>query len=251
MQDFSFQGKLYLGLRRAGGKPAALRWVGDVPKCDLTLKTETETRKESYSGNRLTSATLQKGKEAELAITFNWADIDNLLLGLHATRTAITAGTVTGEAFPAEIAANDVIALDHSTISTLVLTDSNAAPATLAANTHYRIESVRAGLVRLLNLAAFVLPLRAAYRYGARVSVAMLAARPPERFLLLDGVNSLDGTPVQVRLYRVQFNPVSNLGLIHESFGAFEMTASVLFDPEAATDPVLGGFGTLDLPEAA
>ena len=64
MQDFSFQGKLYLGNRLPGGRPGALRWVGDAPKCDLTLKTETETRKESYSGNRLTSAVLQKGKEA-------------------------------------------------------------------------------------------------------------------------------------------------------------------------------------------
>ena len=59
MQDFSFQGKLYLGNRLPGGRPGALRWVGDAPKCDLTLKTETETRKESYSGNRLTSAVLQ------------------------------------------------------------------------------------------------------------------------------------------------------------------------------------------------
>ena len=63
MQDFSFQGKLYLGNRLPGGRPGALRWVGDAPKCDLTLKTETETRKESYSGNRLTSAVLQKGKD--------------------------------------------------------------------------------------------------------------------------------------------------------------------------------------------
>jgi len=53
-----------------------------------------------------------------------------------------------------------------------------------------------------------------------------------------------------VRLYRVQFNPVSNLGLIHESFGQFELSASVLFDAEAAADPVLSGFGRMDLPEA-
>ena len=249
MKDFSFQGGLYIGTRLSGGRPGALRWVGDAPKCDLTLKTETETRKESYSGNRLTSAVLQKGKEAELSIAINWADIDNLLLGLYATKASIAAGTLTGEALPVPLAANDLIALDHSTISQLVITDSNAAPVTLAANTHYRIQSARAGLIKLLNLAAFTLPLRAAYRYGARVSVAVLTTSAPERFLFLDGTNTIDGAPVQVRLYRVQFNPVSNLGLIHESFGQFEMTASVLFDPEAAADPLLGGFGRLDLPE--
>ena len=79
----------------------------------------------------------------------------------------------------------------------------------------------------------------------------MLTTSAPERFLYLDGTNSLDNAPVQVRLYRVQFNPVSNLGLIHESFGQFELTASVLFDAEAAADPLLGGFGRLDLPEVA
>lgn len=251
MQDFSFQGKLYLSTRLPGGRPGALRWVGDAPKCDLTLKTETETRKESYSGNRLTSAVLQKGKEAELTVAINWADIDNLLLGLYASKSTIAAGTVTGEAFPPNLAANDVVALDRGTISQLVVTDSNATPVTLAANTHYRIESARAGLVRLLDLATFTLPLRAAYRHGARTSVAMLTTPAPERFLFLDGVNAIDNAPVQVRLYRVQFNPVSNLGLIHESFGQFELSASVLFDAEAAADPVLGGFGRLDLPEVA
>jgi hypothetical protein len=171
------------------------------------------------------------------------------LLGLYATKATIVGGTLTGERLPVPLAANDLIALDHSTVSQLVLTDSNAAPATLVANTHYRVQSARAGLVQLLDLTAFTLPLRAAYRYGARVSVAMLTTAAPERYLFLDGINTLDGAPVQVRLYRVQFNPVSNLGLIHESFGQFEMTASVLFDPEAAADPLLGGFGRLDLPE--
>jgi hypothetical protein len=251
MQDFSFQGKLYLGSRLPGGRPGALRWVGDAPKCDLTLKTETETRKESYSGNRLTSAVLQKGKEAELTVAINWADIDNLLLGLYASKATFAGGTVSGEILPAGLSANDVVALDHGTISQLVLTDSNATPTPLVANAHYRIESLRAGLLKLLDFAGLTLPLRAAYRYGARTSVAMLTTSAPERYLLLDGINTIDSTPVQVRLYRVQFNPVSNLGLIHESFGQFELTASVLFDAEAAADAVLGGFGRLDLPEAA
>jgi hypothetical protein len=61
MQSFSFQGKVYLGTRLAGGKPGALIWVGDAPKCDVSLQTEAEDQKESYSGNRLTSARLQKG----------------------------------------------------------------------------------------------------------------------------------------------------------------------------------------------
>ena len=117
MKDFSFQGGLYLGTRQFGGRPGALRWVGDAPKCDLTLKTETETRKESYSGNRLTSAVLQKGKEAELSIAINWADIDNLLLGLYATKASIAAGTLTGEALPVPLAAMNRNTQQKSTAS--------------------------------------------------------------------------------------------------------------------------------------
>ena len=132
MKDFSFQGKVYLGTRLTGGKPGPLRWVGDAPKCDVSLNTDSETRKESWSGNRLTSAYLQKGTDVTVALTLNWANAENLVLGLYGTQLAVTAGSVTAEVLPT-VAVGDTIVLEHGGISSVVVKDSAGTPATLCA----------------------------------------------------------------------------------------------------------------------
>ena len=74
----------------------------------------------------------------------------------------------------------------------------------------------------------------------------MFTAKPPERYLLLDGINTLDGSPVKVRLYRVQFDPASSVPMINESFGQLELSGAALYDDEASQDAELGGFGKIE-----
>lgn len=250
MKDFSFQGKVYLGARLAGGKPGALRWVGDAPKCDVALATETESRKESYSGNRLTSAYLQKGTDVTLALTLNWADAENLVLGLYGTAINVSSGTVASETLPSGLVVGDVITLEHGGISDLEITDSAGSPGTLTEGTHYQIESANGGTIKILSLGSFTQPFKAAYDYTASADVTMFTSAPPERYLLLDGVNTLDNSPVKLRLYRVRFNPLSTLPLINDSFGQIELSGAALYDSEAAADSDLGGFGKIEQPTA-
>ena len=251
MQDFSFQGKVYLGTRLTGGKPGALRWVGDAPKCDVSLTTDSEDRKESYSGNRLTSARLQKGNDAKVDMTLNWASADNLVLGMYGTQLAVTAGSATAEALPSGLVVGDEVVLEHGGISSLVVTDSTGSPITLVEDTDYEISSANGGVIKILNLGSFVQPFKAAYDYTASADVTMFTSTPPERYLLLDGVNTIDGSPVRMRLYRVKFDPLSSLPLINDSFGTIELSGAVLYDSEAAIDSDLGGFGKIELPTAA
>jgi hypothetical protein len=246
MKDFSFQGKVYLGARLAGGKPGALRWVGDAPRCDVSLSTDSETRRESYSGNRLTSARLQRGSDAEVALTLNWANAENLALGLYGEVKAVAAGSVTAEALPPGLQVGDSVVLEHGGVSTLVITDSAGTPATLVAGTHYELESVNGGVVRILDVGAFTQPFNAAYAHTASQDVTMFTTKPPERYLLLDGINTLDGSPVKVRLYRVQFDPASSIPMINESFGQLELAGTALYDDEASLDEDLGGFGRIE-----
>jgi hypothetical protein len=250
MQDFSFQGKVYLGARLSGGKPGALRWVGDAPKCDVALATDSESRKESYSGNRLTSAYLQKGTDVTISLTLNWANADNLVLGLYGTALEVTAGSVTDEALPSGLVAGDFVTLDHGGVSALVITDSAGTPATLVADTDYRLDSANGGTVEILNVGTYVQPFKAAYSHTASADVTMFTSAPPERYLMLDGVNTVDNSPVRLRLYRVRFNPLSTLPLINESFGQIELTGAVMYDSEAAADDTLGGFGKIEQPTA-
>ena len=249
MQDFSFQGKVFVGTRLAGGLPGPLTWVGDAPKCDVSLQTESEERKESYSGNRLTSARLQKGNTATIALTLNWANADNLAIGLYGTKLNVVSGSVTAEALPT-VAVGDYVALQHGGISSVVVKDSAGTPATLTAGTHYEVDSANGGTLKFLNLASFVQPFEVDYAYTASADVTMFTATPPERYVFLDGINTVDNSPVRLRLYRVKFDPMSNLPLINEGFGSIEMSGSVLYDSEAAADSDLGGFGKIEQPTA-
>ena len=251
MKDFSFQGKVYLGARLAGGKPGAMRWVGDAPICSIAMSTESETRRESYSGNRMPSATLNLGNSAELTLTLNYAEADNLALGLYGNVATVVGATVTEEALPADLADDDVVILENGNVSDVVLTDSTGTPVVLVEGTHYEVESAAGGVIRLLDVSSLTQPILADYTYGGSVDVAMFTATPPERYLMLDGINTIDGSRVRVRLYRVKFNPASELPLINEGFGQLELTGTVLFDSDSALDSALGGFGKIELPAAA
>jgi hypothetical protein len=250
MNSFSFQGKVYLGARLAGGKPGALFWVGDAPKCDVSLQTEAEDQKESYSGNRLTSARLQKGNSASVALTLNWANLKNLAVGLYGTEIDVSSGSVTAEVLPTGLTNGAFIALNHGGVSSLVVKDSAGTPATLVAGTDYRLDSANGGVIEILNIGTYVQPFKADYAHTASADVTMFTTAPPERYLLLDGINTIDSTPVRVRLYKVRFDPSSSIPFINDGFGQLELNGSVLYDAEAAADANLGGFGKIEQPTA-
>lgn len=252
MKDFSFQGKIYLGERRAGGRPGKLTWVGDAPNCTVTLNTESEDRTESFSGQRLQSARLRTSSTAELALTLNYFNADTLALGLYATVSELTAGTATDEALPAGLVPGSIVALDNPNVSDLVLVDSTGSPVTLVEGTHYAFESAQAGTIRILSVTGLTQPIIAdSYDYAAGKSAAMFTADPPERYFLMDGINTITGERVRAHLYRVQFNPANSIPLINSSFGQLELSGAALFDVDAANDPELGGFGKFDLPAEA
>nr|WP_308006594.1 hypothetical protein [Xanthomonas albilineans] len=251
MKDFSFQGKVYLGARLPGGKPGVLDDMGDVPKVDVAFQVQTDTRTESRSGNRLTSAIMQKSKEAKISVILNWNTVNNWTVALNGMPAIIPAGSVTGELLPPDLKANDVVVLEHGDISSLLITDNASTPATLVEGSHYAVDSAKGGVIRIINPSSFAQRFRGAYAYGQRVDVTMFTAPPPERYLFLDGINTVDNSRMRARLYRVQFDPTSSLALINESFGQFELSGAVLFDSEAAADPTLGGFGKIELIGAA
>lgn len=242
----SLQGKIWLATRSALGKYEKPLWVGNASAANLQLATENTKKFESYSGQRLQIGELDRGKTATLSLTLDEWLVQNLALGLYATASAIAGSTVTGEALPSPLAIGDFVRLDHPFVDDLVLTEG-VTP--LAAGTDYRIESPAGGLVEFLTVQAD--PLTAAYEYAAADSLTMFTAKPPERWLFLDGINTETGEPVLVDLYRCKFNPVGDLGLIHEEYGPLSLTGTVLFDPLNAKDANLGGYGRMITKQAA
>lgn len=253
MKDFSFQGKVYLGQRGTDGKPQALRWVDDASQLQIQLSTDTEERQESWSGKRLTSVRLTKSTKADFTLTLNAFSVANLALALGATKQDVASGSATAEAFPDSLAVGDIIALDHRDVSDVVISDSTSGtPATLTEGTDYKVESAEGGLIKLLNLGSYTQPFTAAYSYAATARLPLFTAgASSERYILLDGINTVDQTRARVRLYRGAFDPASQLDLITDSLSSLEMKGSVLFDSVNAEDANLGGFGRIELPGEA
>lgn len=249
---FSFQGKVYLGKRLSSGKPGPVQWVNDAGTLEVTLATEKDEKTESWSGQRMVAATLQKAKKGSVKLTFETINPEMLALGLYSKVNKSIAGTVTAEALPADLVAGDIVMLDHGNVTNLVISDSTpATPKTATLDTNYRLESEAAGMIEIVDPLALVQPFKAAYSYGASIDLAMFTQPAPERYLILDGINTVDGSRALVDLFRVKFNPFDALGLVQESFGQLPITGDVLFDAVNARNANLGGFGRFRLPGAA
>ena len=243
-QLFSFQGRVNLGARGSNGKIAAPKWVGDAT-LSVAVETESVEHKESFSGQRIVYGRLATGKSATVTLTLFEATRENLAIALYATEVETAAGAVTAEAFPDDVVVDTVYALDRPFVSNLVLTDVSST--TLQEGVHYVLENAEAGHVKFLDLASFTQPISAAYDYQGVTELGILNATPPERWVQLVGVNTLNNEPVIVDLFRVRFDPASQLPMHNEEFGSFELTGSALVDALMAADSNIGGFGKITL----
>ena len=260
MKDFSFQGRIELAERRPDGLPGQYIWVGDQSSCELTLNTENADRTETFSGQRLQSARMRTGTTVEGNIVLRYFNTDNIKLGLYATEQNVVGASVTGEVIsPSGVGALGVgkrFGLSKPWgVTALTVKDSHATPVTLLtnqvdpANNDYILESANTGMIQQLKVGtpAFTAPLKADYTHLGFKNLPMFTADPPERWLRLDGVNTLTGERIQMDLYKVQFNPFASLPFINEEFGELPLSFSALFDADKANDANLGGFGRIRL----
>lgn len=241
MSLFSFQGKIWLGTRLANGKLGKSVWVGNAPTCTVQFQTETTSKTESFSGNRLPYGRLRRGKTANISLTLDEWLLPNLVLGLWAKELTITGGSATGEQLPADVIEGDFVRLDNSFVSSVVIMDSAGTPAPVP----HTVESPNAGLIQLGSLTGLTAPYTAAYTYAGGDALSIFGETPPERWLFLDGINTENNEPVLVDLYRVSFDPTGELGLIHDEYGNLTLNGSVLYDTLNANGSNLHGFGMI------
>ncbi len=247
MKDFSFQGPVYLG-ENANGKPIKLTWVGDQSSLNFAIDAQFEERKENYTGLRTTSVRLKQSVSVNPELVLRYISPENILLGVHGKLTKKVAGTATAEAFPAAVTVDELVLLANGGISNLVLTDSTpTTPITLVEGTHYAIESDTSGLVKILDVAALVQPIKAAYSFVGSTNVSMMtAATPPVKYLYMEAINTVDGRRARIHLYKVQLNPLASLPLTNENLADFTLNGTCLADSNNRLDDDLGPFGRIE-----
>jgi hypothetical protein len=243
MAYFSGQGRVYIGTRDSNGNPQAMRWLGNVPELKVSLNVETIEHKESYSGQRLTDLSLIKGKDGEFSCAIENFSIENLELTLYGQTSSVAAGTVTNEALPTGAVVGGIYLLANQFVSSVVVKDSAASPATLTAGTHYKVHAEQ-GAIELLNITGFTQPFKVDYSYGAAKRLAMFKSAQPEVWLRFDGLNTADSNSrVIVDLYRVVLNPSKDFSLIGDDIQKFELSGRVLADTTKSDTGPLGLFG--------
>lgn len=246
---FSFQGRVLLGTRDANGKPLGLQWVGDVDPCMIKLATTTDDVFESYTGNRQQIGRMIKQTKCDLSMTFKQWSTNALAVALYAAAATVVGGTVTGEVSP-QVAVGDNVKLAQNGVSALTVTDSAGTPATVPPANYQLMQAAQAnnnnGVIQWANLGAFTQPFKYAYTYAGATNLALFTTAAPERYFMLDGVDTETGSPVLVRLYKLRLDPISQLDVINDGYGTLPVAGSVLYDPLNATDPTLGGFGRIE-----
>ena len=247
MKDFAFQGKIYLG-ENVNGRPRNLKWVGDQSSLNFALSIEKEERKENWSGNKGTSVVNIQSKAVSPELVLRELTPDNILLGVHGKLNKVSAGSVTSELLPTGLVAGEIILLDKGNISNLAITDSTVAtPKALVEGTDYAIESPHSGLIKILGVAApLTQPFKAAYSHGGMTSVSMLTAQPPVRYLYMEAINTVDGRRARVHLYKVQFDPMSQLPLTSQTLSEYTLNGTTLIDAVNTLDDTLGGYGKIE-----
>lgn len=242
---FSFQGKVYLATRQSNGKAGPLRWVGNAPQLQLALEVQNSDKTESFSGNRLLYGRLVQSKTANVNLTLDEATPENLAEGLYSVPATLPAGAVSNELLPPNLKAGELVALDRGWVSELSFIDSANPPVTVAP-ANWWTESASAGLIGLRKVEGHTQPFKATYQHAETVNIALFNTPPPERMLILDGINTVNGRRTKVTLYRVAFNPIEQLDLISEEWGSLQLSGAALFDDSRALDPNLGGFGRIE-----
>lgn len=242
----SFQGRVYLGKRDLAGNPTDVRSPGNVADLKLSLKTEVLEHYESQSGQRSLDHRMIKSKSATITLAIEEFTKENLALALYGTHVATASGTVTDEPLGgAAPVVGDRYFLAHPKVSTLIVKDSAATPATLTLGTHYTAD-VDFGAIQFLDTATLTAPFKASYAFGDVSEIGIFTQPLPERYLRLEGLNTAQGNAkVLVELYRVAFDPLKELALISNEYNKFEMEGSLLADSTKPYDAVLGQFGRI------
>jgi len=145
---------------------------------------------------------------------------------------------------PLELVAGDRVSLKYPKVSTVVITDSAATPATLDP-AKYDVDA-DFGTITFKDITGVTQPLKAAYTHAALASVSMFTKQLEDIFIRYEGINlGEDGVPVVLELYKVNPEPLKDFALITDKFADMAISSSVLIDSSKPADGELGQFGRI------
>jgi len=208
-----------------------------------TPSRETETLKESCSGQRLTLKEIETSKSLNVTLEMIQFDSRTLAQAFFGAAAVKDAGTVTDEQL-AQLAEGDYFFLKNPRASSIVIED--AAGTAYVEGEHYEVSDADHGRLRLLkHTDEHQEPLTVDYEYAGYVNIAAFSRTNVEKGIIFSGING-DGQKVRVIIPRISLAMSGDFPWIGDSAGSLTLGGEALYVPELAGDQDWGPFMRID-----
>lgn len=183
-------------------------------------------------------------KNSSGTVTLSFANVEDknfAAAALGVVTAAGTPGTVVSEELPSDIETGDIWFLGglerHRAITGLTISG-------MTVDVDYELDAASGKVTFLKDLPASPAP-TAAYGYTDPASVSMLSAAQKEFAVMFENINKANSNDVgSVELYRVRFDPPSNMDFLSEELQILQLTGTVLADlNKDSADTEFGQFG--------
>lgn len=190
-----------------------------------------------------------KASSGKVTLSFANVEDKNYALAVLGTKVAGSTGTITNEVIPAGIEVDDFWFLGglerHRTITGLVIHgDGSPTGPTLVLGTDYTLDDDDADSGLVTFLTAQPGGATATYTYDDPDYVSMLTSAQDEWAVMFEHINKANSNdPGGVELYRVRFDPATNMDYLSEELQIPQLVGSALADVTKLSDGDLGQFG--------
>lgn len=221
-----------------------LLFVGNADAVKVSMKVERKEKRESQSGLNLLVRSKVTQLGGDISVSVNETHRQNLeffLFGTSVTRDAVS-NHADENKIPAASAAEEIYRLEYQNVTDVSITDDGAANAVVATN-KYEVDGVygKIKVVSDLGTGPFTV------HYDAPAIDVIPAFQHSGRSFLYrhEGLNTgnNEDEPYLIQFYKVQLDPVTDMDLITDDFGKFEIKGTLLASTWKATDPDFGKFG--------
>lgn len=250
MNEYLFgKGKVSLAERDVNGAVSKVLYLGNCPELKISGSSDRVDHFESESGANVRDRSIIKTSQLEMSVTLESVTDDNLALLVWGNKATSAAAAAQSYTFPSGIADDEThIVPNGFNMTSAVLKDSAGSPVTVPTS-KYTIDT-SFGVIQFLDVASYTQPFKLEFNRGAYASIPFLQTQAPTRFLRFEGLNlGNPGTNLSqkwlVELYIVQFDLASDISLIGDDFGKFELKGALQQDDTRVANTALGGFGRI------
>lgn len=235
----SLRGKVYLA-EVINGVAGPIKWRGNMPALEVAIAGEVTEHNESWSGVDALDYIETRAQSVTWSGTMEELTPENEAFLLNGTAQQIAGGTITNRSL-GTVSAGQEIMLGEYNLSSVVIKDSSATPATVDP-AKYELDAPF-GTVKFLDVTGLTMPLTYSATAGTASATTIGTDADKEYMMYFKGINKTTHKKVAMELWRVRKDPDSTFPLINEELASYDVSGRCLADASKFEDAKLGPFG--------